>query len=269
MPDRSLVQEPFREGELSDDAGSESGPPSLLELRGVDAGYGAVQVLRNVDLVVRPGEIIALLGTNGAGKSTILKVVSGLMHPWAGTVTFEGEDISRWAPEQTVRCGITQVPGGRGLLPNLTVLENLEMGAHTIRRDRARVKRNIARVCEVFPRLGERRKQLAGTLSGGEGQMLALGRAFVLEPKLMMIDELSLGLAPTIVQGLVDVLHQLNDEGVAFILVEQHANLALSVTDHAYFLEKGQIRFDGPSQKLIERDDLLRSVFLAGATVGA
>jgi ABC-type branched-subunit amino acid transport system ATPase component len=247
---------------------SEAGAP-LLQLRGVDAGYGAAQVLRSVDLVVQPGEIVALLGTNGAGKSTILKVVSGLMHPWGGEVTFGGQDISRWPPEQTVRAGITQVPGGRGLLPNLTVLENLEMGAHTIRRDRARVKRSIARVCEIFPRLGERRKQLAGTLSGGEGQMLALGRAFVLEPKLMMIDELSLGLAPTIVQGLVDVLHQMNEEGMALLLVEQHANLALSVTDHAYFLEKGQIRFDGRSQELLERDDLLRSVFLAGATVGA
>ena len=269
MPDRAIVEEPFPEDEFNEQAGPDLGPAPLLELRGVDAGYGAVQVLRSVDLVVQPGEIVALLGTNGAGKSTILKVVSGLMHPWAGMVTFEDQDISRWTPEQTVRAGITQVPGGRGLLPNLTVLENLEMGAHTIRRDRARVKRNIARVCDVFPRLGERKKQLAGTLSGGEGQMLALGRAFVLEPKLMMIDELSLGLAPTIVQDLVDVLHQLNEEGVAFLLVEQHANLALSVTDHAYFLEKGQIRFDGRSQELLERDDLLRSVFLAGATVGA
>jgi branched-chain amino acid transport system ATP-binding protein len=144
------------EEELPEDEGLDTGAPPLLRLQGVDAGYGAVQVLRSVDLVVQPGEIVALLGTNGAGKSTILKVVSGLMHPWAGTITFEGQDISRWAPEQTVRAGITQVPGGRGLLPNLTVLENLEMGAHTIRRDRARVKRNIARVCEVFPRLGER-----------------------------------------------------------------------------------------------------------------
>jgi ABC-type branched-subunit amino acid transport system ATPase component len=264
MPDRAPPDELLAEQELA-----QAGSAPLLQLQGVDAGYGAVQVLRTVDLVVQPGEIVALLGTNGAGKSTILKVVSGLMHPWAGRVTFEGQDISRSAPEQTVRKGITQVPGGRGLLPNLTVLENLEMGAHTIRRDRARVKRSIARVCDLFPRLGERRRQLAGTLSGGEGQMLALGRAFVLEPKLMMIDELSLGLAPTIVQGLVDVLHQLNEEGVAFMLVEQHANLALSVTDHAYFLEKGQIRFDGRSQDLLERDDLLRSVFLAGASVGA
>ena len=269
MLDRAPRDDALLDEARPEEESIDTGPPPLLRLHGLDAGYGAVQVLRSVDLDVQPGEIVALLGTNGAGKSTILRVVSGLMHPWAGTVTFEDQDISRWSPEQTVRAGITQVPGGRGLLPNLTVLENLEMGAHTIRRDRARVKRSIARVCELFPRLGERKKQLAGTLSGGEGQMLALGRAFVLEPKLMMIDELSLGLAPTIVQGLVDVLHQLNQEGVAFILVEQHANLALSVTDHAYFLEKGQIRFDGRSQELLERDDLLRSVFLAGATVGA
>jgi branched-chain amino acid transport system ATP-binding protein len=130
MPDAARREDVLIEEEILD-----AGPPPLLGLHGVDAGYGAVQVLRDVDLAVQPGEIIALLGTNGAGKSTILKVVSGLMQPWAGTVTFEGEDISRWAPEQTVRAGITQVPGGRGLLPNLTVLENLEMGAHTIRRD--------------------------------------------------------------------------------------------------------------------------------------
>lgn len=241
----------------------------LLELRGLDAGYGAVQVLRNVDLSVRPGEIIALLGTNGAGKSTILKVVSGLLHPWSGHVIFEGEVISKLSPEQTVPLGISQVPGGRGLLPNLTVLENLQMGAHTIRRDRKRVKNAIDRVYELFPRLSERRSQLAGTLSGGEAQMLALGRTFVLEPKLIMIDELSLGLAPTIVQGLVDILHRMNTEGVAFILVEQHANLALSITEHAYFLEKGQMRFDGASAELLGREDLLRSVFLAGANVEA
>jgi branched-chain amino acid transport system ATP-binding protein len=241
----------------------------LLELRRVDAGYGAVQVLRKVDLSVRPGEIIALLGTNGAGKSTILKVISGLLHPWAGEVVFDGQDISKLSPEQTVPLGISQVPGGRGLLPNLTVLENLKMGAHTIRRDKARVKNAIEHVYDLFPRLSERRAQLAGTLSGGEAQMLALGRTFVLEPRLIMIDELSLGLAPTIVQGLVDILHRMNSEGVAFILVEQHANLALSITEHAYFLEKGQMRFDGASAELLGREDLLRSVFLAGANVEA
>jgi ABC-type branched-subunit amino acid transport system ATPase component len=240
----------------------------LLEFEEADAGYGAVQVLRSVSLRVRAGEAVALLGTNGAGKSTILKAASGLLHPTAGRVVFDGHDITHMAPEQIVRLGISQVPGGRGLLPNLTVTENLRMGAHTIRKDKARVRQAIARVSELFPRLAERRNQLAGTLSGGEGQMLALGRAFVLEPKLIMIDELSLGLAPTVVQSLVDTLRTLNREGVAFLLVEQHANLALSITDHAYFLEKGQIRFDGPSPDLLARDDLLRSVFLAEARVG-
>ena len=248
---------------------AESSSPPLLELAAVDAGYGAVHVLRDVDLKVGAGEIVALLGTNGAGKSTILRVVSGLLRPWSGQVIFEGEDIAALPPEQTVRLGISQVPGGRGLLPSLTVLENLHVGAHIIRRDRPRVKAALERVFGLFPRLAERRHQLAGLLSGGEGQMLALARAFVLEPKLMMIDELSLGLAPTVVQMLVETLHRMNAEGVAFLLVEQHANLALSITDHAYFLEKGQIRFDGRSAELLEREDLLRSVFLAGAKVGA
>jgi ABC-type branched-subunit amino acid transport system ATPase component len=243
-------------------------PRPLLELVGVDAGYGAAQVLRGVDFKVGTGEIVALLGTNGAGKSTILRVVSGLLRPWSGQVIFEGQDVSAMAPEHMVSLGISQVPGGRGLLPSLTVLENLHVGAHIIRRDRPRVKAALERVFTLFPRLAERRHQLAGLLSGGEGQMLALARALVLEPKLMMIDELSLGLAPTIVQMLVETLHQMNAEGVAFLLVEQHANLALSITDHAYFLEKGQIRFDGRSSELLEREDLLRSVFLAGAKVG-
>jgi ABC-type branched-subunit amino acid transport system ATPase component len=148
------------------------------------------------------------------------------------------------------------------------VLENLEMGAHTIRRDRARVKRNIARVCDLFPRLGERRRQLAGTLSGGEGQMLALGRAFVLEPKLMMIDELSLGLAPVIVEQLLHIVRAIHEQGTAVVLVEQSVNIALSVARHAYFMERGEIRFDGPSDKLLERGDLLRAVFLKGADQG-
>ena len=167
--------------------------------------------------------------------------------------------------EDTVRCGITQIPGGRGLLPNLTVEENLRMGAYPIRRDRAAVKAGYERVYQTFPRLAERRKQLAGHLSGGEGQMLAIGRALMLRPKLMMIDELSLGLAPLIVQQLVQIVRDINATGVSMILVEQSANLALSITDHAYFIEKGVIRFDGSSRELLERDDLLRSVFLAAS----
>ena len=237
----------------------------LLDIRSLRASYGAVEVLRGIDFTVAKGEIVALLGTNGAGKSTILRCVSGLMTPDAGEIVLDGDDIAGVSTEETVRRGITQVPGGRGLLPNLTVEENLRMGAYPIRRDRKAVKAGYERVYETFPRLRERRSQLAGVLSGGEAQMLAIGRALMLQPKLMMIDELSLGLAPLIVQQLVKIVHDINRQGVSIILVEQSANLALSITDHAYFIEKGQIRFDGSSRELLERDDLLRSVFLAAA----
>ncbi|MEA3055711.1 MAG: branched-chain amino acid transport system ATP-binding protein livF [Actinomycetota bacterium] len=235
----------------------------VLRLEGLSASYGAVQVLRGVDLTVARGEIVALLGTNGAGKSTILRCVSGLMRPDAGHIWFEGDDIAGHTTEETVRRGICQIPGGRGLLPNLTIEENLRMGAYPIRRDKAAVTAGYERVYEAFPRLGERRVQLAGTLSGGEAQMLAIGRALMIKPALMMIDELSLGLAPLVVQDLVRMVKRINAEGVSMVLVEQSANLALTVTDHAYFLEKGQIRFDGTSSDLLARDDLLRSVFLA------
>ena len=237
----------------------------LLELRDVHASYGAVEVLRGIDLSVREGEIVALLGTNGAGKSTILRCISGLMGLDAGSITFDGQDLRGLTTEDTVRLGITQVPGGRGLLPNLSVEENLRMGAYPIRKDRERVTAGYERVYATFPRLAERRKQLAGLMSGGEQQMLAVGRALMLQPRLMMIDELSLGLAPIVVQHLVTVVKEINDSGVAMILVEQSANLALSITDHAFFIEKGRIRFDGSSRDLLERDDLLRSVFLAAA----
>jgi ABC-type branched-subunit amino acid transport system ATPase component len=237
----------------------------LLDIRDLRASYGAVEVLRGIDFTVARGEIVALLGTNGAGKSTILRCVSGLMPVDDGSILFEGHDLARVSTEETVRLGVTQVPGGRGLLPNLSVEENLRMGAYPIRRDRGAVKAGYERVYETFPRLSERRRQLAGLMSGGEQQMLAIGRALMLQPKLMMIDELSLGLAPLIVQQLVDVVGAINASGVSMILVEQSANLALSVTDHAYFIEKGQIRFDGSSRELLERDDLLRSVFLAAA----
>ena len=237
----------------------------LLDIQGLRASYGAVEVLRGIDFTVARGEIVALLGTNGAGKSTILRCISGLMPADDGRIMFEGQDLTRVTTEETVRLGVTQVPGGRGLLPNLSVEENLRMGAYPLRRDKAAVRAGYDRVYETFPRLGERRRQLAGLMSGGEQQMLAIGRALMLQPKLMMIDELSLGLAPLIVNQLVEVVRQINASGVSMILVEQSANLALSVTDHAYFIEKGQMRFDGSSRELLERDDLLRSVFLAAA----
>jgi len=237
--------------------------PVVLELAGLRASYGAIEVLRGIDLTVREGEIIALLGTNGAGKSTILRCISGLLQPDAGHILYDGRDIAGLAPEETVRLGITQVPGGRGLLPNLTVEENLRMGAYPIRRDRPALRAAFERVYGIFPRLAERRGQLAGMMSGGEQQMLAIGRALMLQPRVMMIDELSLGLAPLIVQQLVGTMREVNASGVTMILVEQSANLALSITDHAYFIEKGVIRFDGSSSELLARDDLLRSVFLA------
>jgi len=245
--------------------GKGSSPELLLDIKDLRASYGAVEVLRSLDFTVAKGEIVALLGTNGAGKSTILRCISGLLKPDSGHIFFEGQDIAGVTTEDTVRLGITQIPGGRGLLPNLTIEENLRMGAYPIRRDRAAVKAGFDRVYQTFPRLAERRKQLAGHLSGGEGQMLAIGRALMLRPKMMMIDELSLGLAPLIVQQLVEVVHEINETGVSMILVEQSANLALSVTDHAYFIEKGVIRFDGSSRELLQRDDLLRSVFLAAS----
>jgi branched-chain amino acid transport system ATP-binding protein len=237
----------------------------LLDIRDLRASYGAVEVLRGIDFTVAKGEIVALLGTNGAGKSTILRCISGLLAPDSGHIFFDGRDIAGISTEDTVRLGITQIPGGRGLLPNLSVEENLRMGAYPIRRDRRAVKAGYERVYSVFPRLAERRRQLAGYLSGGEGQMLAIGRALMLRPKLMMIDELSLGLAPLVVQQLVQIVREINEDGVSIILVEQSANLALSITDHAYFIEKGVIRFDGSSRELLERDDLLRSVFLAAS----
>ena len=240
-------------------------PELLLDIQDLRASYGAVEVLRGIDFTVAKGEIVALLGTNGAGKSTILRCISGLLPPDSGHIFFDRRDIAGISTEDTVRLGITQVPGGRGLLPNLSVEENLRMGAYPIRRDRGAVKAGYERVYSIFPRLAERRKQLAGFLSGGEGQMLAIGRALMLRPKLMMIDELSLGLAPLVVQQLVQIVREINEDGVSIILVEQSANLALSITHHAYFIEKGVIRFDGSSRELLERDDLLRSVFLAAS----
>jgi ABC-type branched-subunit amino acid transport system ATPase component len=237
----------------------------LLAVHGLRASYGSVEVLRGIDMEVHDGEIVALLGTNGAGKSTILRCISGLMPLDGGEILFDGDEIAGHSTEDTVRRGITQVPGGRGVLPNLTVEENLRMGAYPIRRDRDAVSAGYERVFALFPRLDERRRQLAGNLSGGEQQMLAIGRALMLRPRLLMIDELSLGLAPLVVRQLVETMREVNAGGVSMILVEQSANLALSITDRAYFIEKGVIRFDGSSQELLARDDLLRSVFLAAA----
>ena len=237
---------------------------SLLEVRGLTVSYDGVQVLFGIDLDVREGEIVALLGTNGAGKSTTLNAISGLHEPDGGNIWFDGLPIVGLAPERTVRRGVVQVPGGRGVFPGLTVAENLEMGSFLLRHDRALVRRRHGEVIELFPQLGERMTQRAGSLSGGERQMLTLAQSFLLEPRLLLIDELSLGLAPAIVQELLDTVRRLNATGVSIVLVEQSVNVALTLADRAYFMEKGEVRFSGPTSELLDRPDILRSVFLEG-----
>ena len=234
----------------------------LLEATDLDVHYGRVQVLFGVSISVEEGEFLALLGTNGAGKSTFLKAVSNLSPVSSGTVRFAGEDITNLPPDKIAAKGLAHVPGGRGTLPDLTVDENLRLGGHLLRRDKASLSDGLERAMALFPWMGQRRKQLAGTLSGGEQQMVAIARALVLRPTLLMVDELSLGLAPVIVEELMDVLKQLNAEGITVLVVEQHATLAMQVAERVLFMEKGQVRFSGAGRDLLEREDLLRSVFL-------
>ena len=241
----------------------------LLETKGLQVSYNGVRVLFGVDIEIRRGEVVALLGTNGAGKSTTLNAISGIVEPESGNVWFEGEAIVGESPEQTVRRGIVQVPGGRGVFPGLTVEENLRMGAFLIRRDRALLQQRLDDVFRLFPRLAERRTQRAGSLSGGERQMLTLGQSFLLRPTLLLIDELSLGLAPTVVEELLVAVRRMNEEGTTIVIVEQSVNIALNLADRAYFMEKGEVRFSGPTAELLQRQDLLRSVFLEGAGASA
>jgi ABC-type branched-subunit amino acid transport system ATPase component len=231
----------------------------------VDFSYGRLQVLFGVDFTVDDGEMVALLGTNGAGKSTLLRAISGLGIPQRGTVRLRGADVTHLDAERRVRLGVTQIPGGRAVFGPLSVVDNLRTIAYTRRHDRRAVEAAIDTSFEIFPRLAERRAQPAGTLSGGEQQMLGLATALVLKPQLLLIDELSLGLAPAVVAELLRMVRQINEEGTAVVLVEQSVNVALSLVEHAYFMEKGEIRFDGRASELLERPDILRSVFLHGA----
>jgi ABC-type branched-subunit amino acid transport system ATPase component len=238
----------------------------LLACRHVDFSYGQLQVLFDVDFTVDDGEMVALLGTNGAGKSTLLRVVSGLSLPSRGTVRLAGIDVTYVDAERRTRLGVSQVPGGRGVYGPLSVLENLRVLGYSRGRDQAPVNRGIEEAFDAFPRLAERRHQPASTLSGGEQQMLSLSRAFLVRPRLLLIDELSLGLAPKVVSELLTMVRRINAEGTAVVIVEQSVNVALSLVDHAYFMEKGEVRFDGVASELLARPDLLRSVFLQGAT---
>jgi ABC-type branched-subunit amino acid transport system ATPase component/sugar phosphate permease len=238
----------------------------MLTCKNIDFSYGQLQVLFDVNFTVDEGEMVALLGTNGAGKSTLLKVISGIGLPSKGSVRYRGQDISYLDAERRVPLGITQVPGGRAVFGSCDVVENLRAFGFILGRDKKRIDASIEECFEAFPRLYERRNSLAANLSGGEQQMVGLSKALILKPKLLLIDELSLGLAPIIVGQLLDMVRRINATGTAVVLVEQSVNIALSLVDHAYFMEKGEMRFDGPAQELLGRGDLLRAVFLEGAS---
>ena len=239
---------------------------ALLEATNLDLSYGKVQVLFDVSISIEDGEFVALLGTNGAGKSTFLKAVSNLSLVSRGTIRFGEHDITGWAPDRIAAAGLAHIPGGRGSLPDLTVEENLRLGGHLLR-TRARatdLRDGLDYVYNLFGWMRDRRRQLAGTLSGGEQQMLAIARALVLRPKMLMIDELSLGLAPVIVAELMGLLRDLHAQGLTILVVEQHATLAMETAERVLFMEKGEVRFEGLGKELAGRTDLLRSVFLGG-----
>ena len=240
------------------------GDVALLQVRRLDYSYGPVQVLFDIELDVHEGEVLALLGTNGAGKSTLLRAISGLGYPDRGEVRLAGSTITYADAEERVKRGIVQVQGGKGVFPTLTVAENLSVGAYTFIWDRARVQRRAEEVLSLFPVLESRADQLAGSLSGGERQMLAICKGLMLEPKLLLLDELTMGLAPVVVQTILPTVERLKDEGMTIIIVEQSVNIALSLAERAVFMEKGRIRFEGPASELLERDDLVRAVFLGG-----
>ncbi|MDQ3944286.1 MAG: ATP-binding cassette domain-containing protein [Actinomycetota bacterium] len=234
----------------------------ILSCRNLDVAYGPVQVLFGVDFEVAEGELVALLGTNGAGKSTLLKAVAGLVTPMAGTVELDGADVTRMPAEARARSGVALMPGGKGVFPGLTVEEHLRLAGWLFRSDRARCAGARDEVLSLFPLLGERLDQPAANLSGGEQQMLALAQTLMGRPRLLLVDELSLGLAPTVVGLLLGVVREVHRSGVTVVVVEQSVNLAVDLAERAVFMEKGEVRFTGPTAELTGRPDLLRSVFI-------
>jgi len=231
---------------------------ALLEIKGIDASYGRVQALRGVTIEVDAGEIVALIGSNGAGKTTTLRTISGLMHPAKGTITFNGKDITHTEPQKIVDLGICHSPEGRRLFTRMSVLDNLRMGAYT-RSNSAEIKKDMDRVFELFPRLKERANQITGTLSGGEQQMCAMGRALMAKPKVLMLDEPSLGLAPILVQTIFDIVREINSQGTPVLLVEQNAHKALEVAHRGYVLETGVIVQTGTGKELLESEEIQKA----------
>ncbi|MEV4722961.1 MULTISPECIES: ABC transporter ATP-binding protein [Micromonospora] len=235
----------------------------LLEIDDVSLLYGRIQALHGISLTVGEGEIVALIGANGAGKSTTMRAISGIRPIASGAIRFEGEDISKLRADLRVRRGLCQAPEGRGIFPGMTVLENLDMGAYT-RRDRAGIAQDLNRVLELFPRLAERRKQAGGTLSGGEQQMLAVGRALMSRPKLLLLDEPSMGLAPMLIQQIFTIITEINEQGTTILLVEQNAQQALARAHRAYVLETGRIVKSGTGAELLH-DPSVKEAYLGVA----
>jgi branched-chain amino acid transport system ATP-binding protein len=231
---------------------------TILEVAGVHTFYGTIEALKGISLDVHDGEIVTLIGANGAGKSTTLRSINGLNHPSTGTIRFMGEDITRKPAHEIVRMGVSQSPEGRKLFPRMTVVENLEMGAFQ-RKDRSEIKADMDHVFTLFPRLAERRTQKAGTMSGGEQQMCAIGRAMMARPRLLMLDEPSMGLAPIFVERIFETIVAINSEGTPILLVEQNALMALDVARRGYVMQTGRIVLEGPASELKTNDDVRKT----------
>ncbi len=230
----------------------------MLRIENLSTGYGNIRVLHQVNLNVGEGEIVTLIGSNGVGKTTTLKTISGLMRPGEGSIHFSGQDISRTPPHKIVEMGISHVPEGRNVFPRLTVRENLEMGAYT-RKDKAAIRKDYAQVMETFPQLSLREKQSAGTLSGGEQQMLAMGRALMSRPRLLLLDEPSMGLAPLVVLGIFEIIAEINRQGTTILLVEQNAQIALRTAHRGYVMETGRIILSDSAPALLQNDQVRKA----------
>ncbi len=234
----------------------------MLQIKDIDVYYGSIHALKKLSLEVEQGSIVTLIGANGAGKTTTLNTISGILRPRNGTIIYKGTDITKVAPEKIVGLGISQVPEGRRVFSTMTVVENLEMGAY-LRRDKKEIQADMETVYSRFPRLKERRKQLAGTLSGGEQQMLAIGRALMARPELMLMDEPSMGLAPLLVKEIFSIIKDINERGTTILLVEQNANMALSIAHKAFVIETGEIVLQGTAEQLLKSEDV-KKAYLGG-----
>jgi branched-chain amino acid transport system ATP-binding protein len=234
----------------------------MLKIEDINVYYGNIQALKGISLSINEGEIVTLIGANGAGKSTLLKSISGLLKPKQGKIIYEGDSIGGKAAQSIVKMGISHVPEGRRVFANMTVEENLQLGAY-LRKDKAGIKQDMEKVSELFPRLLERLKQQSGTLSGGEQQMLAMGRALMAKPRLLLLDEPSMGLAPLLVKQIFHIIEEINKTGTTILLVEQNANLALSIADRAYVVETGRIVLSGKSEELTASEEI-KNAYLGG-----